>query len=555
MSAKLKSQKRVQPPSKEVNWIIWAVFLSILLVTPSLAFDPINLPKTFPIIVGAGFAVTALFRYPQVGFREPRTLVVTSGYFFCLILLFGLFTGGGAASQRLYGAFGRNGGFLTLMSLMIICLAIVLLAGLRDAERLIKFVFVAGLFNVIYGLLQWANLDPVPWSITYNQYLGTLGNPNFFSAFLGIFSSMLIGFLFFGKTDPYRALIGIALIGVSFFLTIKSESWQGSAIILVSLALSLLIKTMFRLQQIVLKYLLGLGLLFMGIVAFVGMLGIGPLGDFLFKRTLQIRIKYWEIAYNMILDYPIGGIGIENFGENFYRYRTQSTRDFIGEGVFTNSPHNFILELGVNSGIFLLISYVLIQCITLYTFMKWLIANGKQLDYRIMSIFLGWLGIQLQSLISPFQAGVMGLGFALTGMLLALTTRSSVTQIDSVPKTESTGFMLGRQIAALLALIVAIVPLAKDFQFRSLLEKGDLRALMSNVSRFPQNAEHMRFIAVLADQQGYKSEAVEIVLMATSIFPENYQLWQLQSVLSETSENDRSVAIIRLKELNPLYAE
>src|SRR5680860_961171 len=68
----------------------------------------------------------------------------------------------------------------------------------------------------------------------------------------------------------------------------------------------------------------GAGLLLLGALAFA--LGVGPLGELRASalRSLATRTPKWATALAMWQDQPLFGVGLNTFGDYFYRYRPAS---------------------------------------------------------------------------------------------------------------------------------------------------------------------------------------------------------------------------------------
>ena len=81
--------------------------------------------------------------------------------------------------------------------------------------------------NAIYSLIQALGKDPQEWVITYTPVFGTLGNPDFISAFLGFGAAFPLVYLFSKNTNLISKVLCILYFPIALFDIYKSGSQQG----------------------------------------------------------------------------------------------------------------------------------------------------------------------------------------------------------------------------------------------------------------------------------------------------------------------------------------
>jgi O-antigen ligase len=81
----------------------------------------------------------------------------------------------------------------------------------------------------------------------------------------------------------------------------------------------------------------------------------GPLSKIIYKVSVQSRGEFWQSAFNTANANPIFGIGLDSFGDYSLLFREQTV---IGE--YTDSAHNYILDIMVIGGYPLALIYILI---------------------------------------------------------------------------------------------------------------------------------------------------------------------------------------------------
>lgn len=85
------------------------------------------------------------------------------------------------------------------------------------------------------------------------------------------------------------------------------------------------------------------------------------------------RFKIWNIDWLMIKDYPLAGIGYENFSVQYPLYTAKNPNFIVENGYIAIHPHNIFLKIQTELGIIgsiLFISFIIATIITLYKLIK-----------------------------------------------------------------------------------------------------------------------------------------------------------------------------------------
>ena len=401
--------------------------LATLTITPFSSFDPINVVKFFIVCI-AGFGGLFLLLQDSVNFKKSlkaqQLYIVFSGLIIVSMLLTFLFKSS-PISQVLYGTYGRNTGLLASLSLVLIGFTGALAQAHKTITRAYFILIFTGVLCGIYCIFQYLGIDPIDWNSTYKPIYGTLGNPNFASAFMGMTGSAALVLLFSSRNVLVK-ISAFTFVLVAFFITVVSASWQGTAMILIAIAVMTLIQIhrMFRKKSV--SILMILTMFTLGVISFLGLMGEGPLGKALQKGTLSIRIDYWRTALSAIRDNWLFGVGIDGFGDVFRKYRDQATLDRIGPNVWTNSAHNVYLDIALSYGVITLLFVVCLKLLVLKT----AISNIRSNDYSVdlyFGLFLAWITYEVQALISINQLGVGVWGWLLAGLLYGGASKKEKT--------------------------------------------------------------------------------------------------------------------------------
>ncbi len=71
-----------------------------------------------------------------------------------------------------------------------------------------------------------------------------------------------------------------------------------------------------------------------------------------------LRLALWHSAWQMALDHPVLGVGLDNF---LYAYRTRYVLPTAWEEFNLSHPHNWVLDFGSRLGILGLLTFLWLQ--------------------------------------------------------------------------------------------------------------------------------------------------------------------------------------------------
>lgn len=536
--------------------------LVTFLISPSTNLDPINIIKFTCLMVGAGYLV-ADYKDVVRSFRQSGKfykVFVYSTLFGIVYQLVGLVITNAPIWQKIFGAFGRNTGFLTYFALAVIVLLASSLREISQILSIVKFFTIVMAFEIVYGLIQWAGADPYSWKNLYNPIIGTLGNPNFSSAFFGIASGVILPFLFSNLLDiKYKLFLGICY-PLLLLLTIASDSWQGTGLVLISAAIYCLYFIRGNRKLSLLGYPLSLFYGVISILAILGFRGDGPLGQYLNKPTFTIRIDYWNTAINTISNFPLFGVGSDSFGDWFRLMRDEGTVARIGLNVSTNSAHNVVLDMMANTGVLVGLSYLLIVLLILWKSIPLIWFPGRNTNPVFIPIFLAWFSYQIQSLVSINQIGIGIWGWIFQGLMVSMlfkqefkvgTGSEALINTNKKIKVESAPSLL-RILVTPLFVIIGFIPLYADGNLLSSLKSGDVEKVYASATAFPLEVSRINYVTQAFSQNELPELSLKSAKFAVEKFPNNYDAWDLLRQVTNT-QADRDLAISNLKRLDPFY--
>jgi hypothetical protein len=201
--------------------------LFISTVFPFDVSDPVNVTKLL-VATSLGFAVLGVvltYGLSEI-WRNARALLVIISLF-VLAMINAVVNSEVPLNQNIYGVFGRQTGFLAYFALAVIALAASLLRQKKSFEYLVYGLIFSGTINVVYCAWVLIFGDFIGWSNPYGNILGLFGNPNFISAFLGMFISGAIAYVFTERLSwTWRIALVILSIG-AFVEVVMSNAIQG----------------------------------------------------------------------------------------------------------------------------------------------------------------------------------------------------------------------------------------------------------------------------------------------------------------------------------------
>jgi O-antigen ligase len=428
--------------------------------------DPFNSPKMWLLLLTAGwlsiYTIPPFYKFSVIKqmYKTNKIFIILT--FFTLSLL-----ASALASDLPFtsfnGAAGRRLGFLTYLALSILLLGVAKYSTSNTKRFYLPILILSSIF-VFYGFLQANGNDFIKWNNPYNSVILTFGNPNFASAMLAIFATVLIGGLFEKDLQIYVKSAFI-LVAIAMLVLIKeSDSRQGFITILIAVLIQLCFYLYFRSKVLAGIFIFLSTILVATVVA--AMLQIGPLTDLIYKRSVSVRGYYWRAALEMFRDYPLFGVGLDRYGDFFKEYREVNYSLNFGFEITSTNAHNVPLQLLSTGGIFVGVSYLLL--IAYITFCGYRLIKKAKVENRnfAITLFSAWIAFQAQSIISIDNIGLTVWGWIFGGMMVGLYQKTINNQAEII--SESTNKLnkdLSRQLLSYL--IILGVAILCSFDYRS----------------------------------------------------------------------------------------
>jgi len=542
--------------------------IATLLVAPLVLFDPINLPKL--LITSIGATAVAILLLSKVSLRNLKfsikVLSITSiAGLFCALSL----NNNEELSRELWGTFGRNNGTLFYLCLTILWIGA---ASLRTEGNLIVFektLIRVGYIQTIYVTLQLLELDPIKWS-QEKALVGTLGNLNFMSSFLGAASIIMVLLALDEATAISSKAFYLLVSAWNLFIIYVSGSLQGIAMFVVGVATfySAVILGSKRLHAGV-KISFFFVLFTAGASSILGLFGEGPFGGFLQQQTMLFRRDYITAGLNMFIASPIFGHGLDAYGDLYRQFRDQIAVTRTGPQRVSNAAHSVFVDWGVGGGVLVLAPLTILLAYPLYKSLRRSLAisyESKLSELRSSALLFSWLFILVFGI---NQIGTSLWIWILAGLLmgvpesnsakLARRNKSNSTEgnfgnsdfVDS--KNVSKGYCVVLGILSCLVGFAAVLPPVKnDWEFMRANSKGDLETMWGVSTRSTSTT----FYSEITLEKVAKVDpggALELARELLSAHPNSFFGWA--TIARFSSGEEKKIALSKLRELDPLNLE
>ncbi len=542
-----------------------AALITVIVISGSVT-DPVNVPKllTLGVVASSTFAIL-IFSSLKLRLREQKFALVSSSLFLVALVNAVVFSNS-PLSQNIYGAYGRNNGFLTYVLLIFLFLTALTFRSVNSFEMILKALLISGVVNLIYCLWVIVFGDFVGWSNPYGNILGTFGNPNFIGSFLGMFFAAYLAFVLGNSTNKlykYSAVLVIPLCGYEIY---ESNAIQGRVVAALGVGIIVFyfLRSKFR-NLVVFGYsVIAFGL---GVLALLGTLQIGPLASYLYKTSVSLRGQYWLAGWNTGQAHPFNGVGMDAFGDWYRRTRDAHALDLPGVNTVVNAAHNVPLDMFAFGGWPLFLTYLAIIGLALAAIVR-VTMSKKTYDPIFVGLTVAWFGYQLQSIISINQIGLAIWGWILSGCLIAYAYVGTENPVDNVREKNPKGnrslrnnnpqqvhLPLVATLAGIVGFLIALPPFSADVKWRSaqVTQSASPIELSLNASYMnpPNSMKYLTTIQIFEQNRLFEL-AHKYAQEAVKWNPEAFELWKVLYLIQNSTPDEKQVALKNMKRLDPL---
>ena len=529
-----------------------------LVVTPFNSLDPVSLPKLSLLIVlsfiAAGFAFSNIEFFKT---KKNRLTISIIGLFVAQLILVFLLDSKDF-SFKFYGTFGRNTGFVAYLSLAFLLLASSVSASREMLKRYAIAILGSGAVLAIYGVSQSRGQDFYQFENVYaTNVFGTFGNPNFQSAFMGIMAAVALTLVLYSKIKvSFKAGLLLLILLAVYNISLSSE--QGYLNFAAGGAFATII-FLFKTKRHVLGWII---VVFTGAAAFfiaLGIFNIGPLGEVIYKSSLQARSFYWQAAARMMLDHPFFGVGMDSYGDAYFRSRTSQIAS-VNVAITADSAHNIPLDIGASGGFPLLIVYMSIIALASISIFK-VFKRPDEFDVVFTAIVAAWIAYQAQSLISINQLGLGVWGWSLTGLIIGYELNTRTESGEAIRRPVRLGILNSQKISALAVVLtfvatsagiaIAVPPYVAANRFYKALQSGNPTVIQQSAYLKPYDRMRFLYVAQALQENKFESDAINVLRDATKIYPDAIDLWRRWASIPSATPADIARANAEIRRLDP----
>ena len=251
---------------------------------------------------------------------------------------------------------------------------------------LVDTLIISAVLVSIIGLFQYVQGEGIITAEAGARRLASVyGSPNNVGLLLGRAIPFVLAFLLINSDKKRWVYAGISLLimGITLALT------QSVGAILMGVPAAIIVILLAIYQKKSILPIVGVGL--------VGIIGFAILSQLsarfanlldLSSGTNFFRLRVWESALDIISDYPITGIGLDQF---LYLFSGEYIRpDAIWDRDLSH-PHNFILDFWTRLGIVGVILFIIIQ-MSFWKHAISLIQKARHHDKLIFALTVGLMG-------------------------------------------------------------------------------------------------------------------------------------------------------------------
>jgi len=531
--------------------IVYVSILNSLIVTPFWNKDGMIIPKLIIMFSFSMYLLPIIIANRQLITKSKILKITVISQ--CLLLVhvaLALIVSSAPLEQQMFGRSGRGLGLITIYSLAVVFVATAVFMQPNFESRIVSGLVLSAFLSSIYSLLQSFGIDLLKWDSKTNGVIGTLGNPNFQSAFASM--ALVSSLLYFWSIKKQRFL-AISMFMFFSFTIYRTQSTQGIIAGFFSAFVAFAIFWWYRNKFLFWTTLIGGSSV--AIFALIGMLNMGPLSSYLYKVSIQSRGDFWRAAFNTANSHPIFGVGLDSFGDYFLKYRdvTAANHSFAE---YTDNAHNFFLEQASTGGYLFALINLFIVILVLFVFIKIQISSNR-FNPILVSLFAPWVAFQMTTVISPGNLVNMYWNAVISGAVIGLykffDSSQAATSIGKETKLK------GNSLTPIILLITGFIFMLPVFNTDRMqlsgMKKGDANLVMKATYSYPKSTIRYSLIGRELLDSGLTQQSLEISRSGVKFNPNSAGLWALILVNPSATIEERLIAKEKILQLDPLNTE
>ena len=528
--------------------VIWGAGATTLLVTPVFSYDPINVPRFIVLFVFGLMGFFLLIGASRHVFTTKYRLVVGTSI---ILIAWGLavtFVSGINLTEGLFGVTGRQTGLLAYFALIALMISAFFASSEKLNKKLVLSLVGIGILSGLYGVLQSFGGDPFDWINPYSPVFGLFGNPNFQASFMGIAAVAAFAMSLESSAKIQNRIILLVFVAMALFNIYESKSQQGYLVFFAGVVVvgSLFVRGTEKLKKLTPLYAVAAVVGFSAVV--LDILQKSPWNSILYKESVSFRGDFWRAGWKMTADNPVFGVGLDGYRDHYRASRDLVTALRPGSDAMTDSAHNVFLDISSGGGFPLLIIYVFLIGLTIYSAIK-VIRRSTGFDVGFAAVLGAWVAYLAQSLISINQLGLAVWGWVMMGVIIGyeINTREKIEVIKIKPVYSTVAIGMG----LIIGLGVGLPLMVADASFRSTVKTGDVIKIEASVRQWPQSVTRMTLAAQILREGNLPERSIVIAREAVLFNPMNFEAWKELYLQPNATEQERAEALATMKKLDP----
>jgi O-antigen ligase len=531
--------------------IVYVAILNSLIVTPFWNKDGMIIPKLIIMFSFSMYLLPIIIANRQLIINSKiLKITVISQLLLMVHSVLALILSSAPLEQQIFGRSGRGLGLITIYSLAVVFVATAVFMQPNFENKIVFGLVLSAFLSSIYSLLQSYGIDLLKWDSKTNGVIGTLGNPNFQSAFASM--ALVPSLLYFWNNRKHRFLAIFMFMFFSFTI-FRTQSTQGIIAGFFSAFVAFAIFCWYRNRFAFWSTLISGSSV--AIFALIGMLNMGPLSSYLYKVSIQSRGDFWRAAFNTANSHPIFGVGLDSFGDYFLKYRDITAADH-SFAEYTDNAHNFFLEQAATGGYLFALINIFFVILVLLVFIKIQIISNR-FNPTLVSLFAPWVAFQMTTVISPgnlvnmyWNAVISG---AVVGLYKSFDSSQVATSIGKAAKVKNNS--LTPSILLIAGFIFMLPVFNTDRMQLSAMKKGDANMVMKATYSYPESTIRYSLIGRELLDSGLTKQSLEISRSGVKFNPNSAGLWALILVNPSATVEERLIAKEKILQLDPLNTE
>jgi O-antigen ligase len=253
------------------------------------------------------------------------------------------------------GSYEWQLGMFTQIHLIAVCgLTFLIVRRPQDGQRLLRIAVWGSVPVLIYGVIQYFGVDPIPWTRwgDAGSVIATLGNENYFGAYLAMLLPVTLSQVISAASRAGRALYcGMVILQVACLAVTRSNG----AIIAALLACGIFLFWYWRRTMWLTKTLMASALALSLIVTLLIAVQGDAIGDGLVRLTnygREVRPFTWESGLSAVAARPLSGWGLSSFDLTQAQYASPGFRiNMFPMARVMDRVHNVWLEIALETGL------------------------------------------------------------------------------------------------------------------------------------------------------------------------------------------------------------